>query len=853
MQKFQSSQKIFFLYSALLALCAILVLASLLKSPSEPGNAVFWGLSFARLILAFSLVSAFLFFSWLTLKSAKDQAWAEKIFEEWFGGGRFSRVTSWLGCISFGLGWIGIFVPKYYAQELENYWIRLQPVILFILLTGAATLVMVYASRKKFPVNFKILRGGVILFLACTLALAFMLYSQFGIFSNEDFWYGTGIPILALQLAGAVIGGVLFLRIEKIWGSKYFDLVIFFLIFIVTAFLWAREPLHKSFLFVGPYPPNQALYPFSDAVAFDTGSQFALIGQKLFFYNTYFFERPLYLSFLVYLHTFFGQNYETLMAVQAGIFAIFPALIYLIGRSFNLRSVGFAAGLIAMLRGINAIAASNMIDMANPKMILTDFPAAIGVALVILVTCEWLKAPDKNRHYALWLGGALGFTLMLRTNALMLLVLIPLYTFFKLTPDWKKWLFHSFLIFFAVIAITLPWELRNRSLGGQMYGPIITKFKNVIDQRYKAPPTPPTDSTLQPPVLQSTRLISILYQGTDPVQDFPECSSMACFVPAHFLHNIVTSLLILPTSPVMDNLRHTIGNNSYWDPLWDGAFAPWALFFFILNLFIVILGITLAWDRDGFRGLTPLAVFMFYNVSNAFARTSGGRYIVPMDWIITIYFVLGVFQVIFWFVNTVGIDWKFNPPDETESAVSKKFTPASLSKSIVVVMALLGFGALIPFSETLHLQRYQSLSVEQTLAQNEQALDAAGLNATSIKAFLQSQDAKIIVGRALYPRYYKKDQGEPLFYPTLKMPFPRTTFTLIGPDGEHGVILPGGVPQHFPHAADVLVIGCQGTNYLDALAVIVLDENRSVYVRAPRSELQCPLQQPVCDNNTNCK
>jgi hypothetical protein len=244
---------------------------------------------------------------------------------------------------------------------------------------------------------------------------------------------------------------------------------------------------------------------------------------------------------------------------------------------------------------------------------------------------------------------------------------------------------------------------------------------------------------------------------------------------------------------------------------------------------------------------------MFYNVSNAFARTSGGRYIVPMDWIITIYFVLGVFQVIFWFVNTLGIDWKFDPKDETESVIGNTFTPAALSKSIVVIMALLGFGTLIPLSEALHLPRYANFSVEQTLTQNEQALDTAGLNAASIKTFLQSQDATILVGRALYPRYYKKNQGEPLFYPTLKLPFPRTTFTLIGPDGEHGVILPGDVPQHFPHAADVIVIGCQGANYLDALAIIVLDENRSVYVRAPQSELQCQLQQPVCDNNTNCK
>jgi hypothetical protein len=94
----------------------------------------------------------------------------------------------------------------------------------------------------------------------------------------------------------------------------------------------------------------------------------------------------------------FGQDYELLMAIQAGLFAIFPVLIYLIGKSLNARTIGIVSAMVAMLRGINAIAASNTIDMANPKMILTDFPTAIGVALLILMICEWQINPIKNIH-----------------------------------------------------------------------------------------------------------------------------------------------------------------------------------------------------------------------------------------------------------------------------------------------------------------------------------------------------------------------------------------------------------------------------------------------------------------------
>jgi len=76
---------------------------------------------------------------------------------------------------------------------------------------------------------------------------------------------------------------------------------------------------------------------------------------------------------------------------------------------------------------------------------------------------------------------------------------------------------------------------------------------------------------------------------------------------------------------------------------------------------------------------------------------------------------------------------------------------------------------------------------------------------------------------------------------------------VAGPTGQHSVILPGDDFRYFPHASDVLVLGCNNQNYVDAFAVIILDENGTLYTRQPVSELQCPLQQPVCNNNLVCK
>jgi hypothetical protein len=399
-------------------------------------------------------------------------------------------------------------------------------------------------------------------------------------------------------------------------------------------------------MFTGPRAPNQVPYPFADAATFDAASQFSLIGQGIFIYNTPFFERSLYLSFLVYLHSLFGQNYETLMMAQAAVFAIFSPLMYLIGRSLNMRAVGFAAAIVATLRGINSIAASNMIDLAGPKIILTDFPAAIGVALIVLFTCEWLKRPEKKWHFAVWVGGAIGMTLMLRTNALLFLVFIPLYALLRLAPRWKTWLVSSALILLGIIAITIPWEFRNLARGGVMYGPIVTKIQDVIRTRYSPAlelnGASPQEKGFSLLTFKQTEAISSLYRD---VSFFPDasCDTIVCFAPKHFLHNLITSILILPTSPVLDDLRHTVKeSHPFWRADWNGNFTPSSFLFVALNIFFIMLGISVAWKQKRLAGLAPLAVFLIYNLSNALARTSGGRYIVPMDWIVPLYFMMGI-------------------------------------------------------------------------------------------------------------------------------------------------------------------------------------------------------------------
>jgi hypothetical protein len=598
------------------------------------------------------------------------------------------------------------------------------------------------------------------------------------------------------------------------------------------------------------------LYPFADSALFDRASQFPLIGQKIVAFNTLFFERPLYLSFLVYLHVLFGQDYKLLMAIQAGVFAFFPVLIYLIGRSLDVRSVGLASAIVVLLRGLNSIAASNLIDTASPKMILTDFPTAMGLALVSLLTCEWLKEPERRRHYPLWIGGSIGLTVMLRTNGLMLLPAIPFVSFFVLRRNWRQWVFTSLMILLGVIAVTLPWEIRNQSLGGRMYGPIVTKFQNVIQQRYPSRAEPssqvPSGYAFSSFHLESTALLSILYQQDGGPSDLP-CNTVPCFATNHFLHNTLTSVLIFPTLPFLDDLRYLIKDRQpYWQVDWDGSLPGAALFILSLNLFLITMGIARAWREKRIPGLVPLAMFIAYNMSNALARTSGGRYLVPADWILILYYLLGVFHVITWGANALGFSWNLFATDP-EPAISGRQNLGT--KVLGACAVLLVLGSLLPLSEMLYLPRYQDLDPQETLAENRPLIEQAGMQLPQLETFLQSPGSELLIGRALYPRSYKMDQGEFVgaFFPYDTLGFPRTAFMLIGPAGERGVVLPGDIPEYLPHTSDVLVLGCQGATNFDALMVIVLNGNKVAYSRQPEAPLQCPVPQPVCDNNSVCQ
>jgi hypothetical protein len=261
-------------------------------------------------------------------------------------------------------------------------------------------------------------------------------------------------------------------------------------------------------------------------------------------------------------------------------------------------------------------------------------------------------------------------------------------------------------------------------------------------------------------------------------------------------------------------------------------------------------------------------VFLFYNLANAFARTSGGRYIVPADWVVYFYYAIGLVEIIRFCISILG----FHGNSFFESSVDYRpdvgNAKSNWGRAVLVISPFFLVVAMLPIIEFASPGE-RPPETRDSLIEKLDAnsfFEKSGLSRQEVDSFLASPDALLISGRGLYPRYYSYEEGEPILpdqiTPYTTREFPRLVFTLLLPNTDKPVLLPIDKSKlHFPDAAEVIVGGCQVgqstilasyLNYVDAAFIVILDDPTTVYVRVPEAPLVCPLREPVCDDNHNC-
>ncbi len=819
---------------------------NLIAIETDSKNAVIFGFSLARLILIF-LVAAFFLSSSLLLVYISTSRLHSKIITNALD--EISRRQSfgfvvWLFLAVLFCGIAFLLTPP---QRIgEAIFERLFPIVLLgVILPAQALLFHLIWLEKK--LNFQFLFQWKTAYFTAGITLAIMLFSwllinvsQIGIVPEKTGWAPPGTPILPQQAFLALGIGFFFYLISKHWrwltNLKRTDLALGVALWLLASFLWFNEPLRDwSYFTAQPTPPNFEIYPYSDAALYDTFAQNYIIGASV---QYGIIHRPGYAVFLAFLHAVVGQEYNSVIFAQILFLALGPVALYFLVSQLGGRPAGVVAALLLIFREKNAIALTNVIEVSHSKLFMSDVPTMILTIVFAYCLIHWLKNEENKLYVGIITGAFLGLAALIRSQSLIIIPIVFLCVFIAKRKTLQAAFIQTAMFLLGVIMIILPWTLRNYQISGRMAIEYQDAYTTVIASGYTDNPAEieklPNETVQQ----YDSRMFSMIlnYILENPFE-------VARFYAAYFVHNEISSIVYLPMTLNFLDARAYVRELNMWG--WNPPFAspaPKILPLFFITLGVVALGIGVAYQRAKWIGLLPLLIHLGYNLSVVPFKTSGWRFILPVDWALNLYFSVGLMHL------TLMIFSLFNDAAKPIGYTKPASAPLSYQKTIPTLSVFLIVGLALPLVEKAIPQKYPALSSNE-LVQTYFAEDIALENGEAITSsdlirFLEAEpNSAILYGRALYPSFYKSGEywGDDDSYPPDMRNISRLQFLLIGPAQRQIYIPVETSPNFFPHSADVLVVGCKTkTGGIQAL-IVKINDKHFVYA-APWLGLSCASQ-----------
>ena len=661
----------------------------------------------------------------------------------------------------------------------------------------------------------------------------FVAFTRIGITPDVAYWNEAGVPILGLQVLFSLVVSLVagfgisrFMSVEPKTNRKgrILNVVIPLAIWVLAAGVWLAEPQIQSFNAPRPSPPTYEYYPFSDATSYDLGSQYVLIGQGI--NNNLLTDKPLYMLFLAMLHAVGGQSVRVVSSLQVLVLALFPVMLYLLGKEMHNQEAGFLIALLGIFKERNAIAAVLDIQVSHVKLMMTEMPAALLISVATLLMVRWAKRDASySRSLPFWAGGLIGAAVLMRANAFTLLPLAMLIPFLLRGRTWRRAFLSAGSVLIAFSLVVLPWLLTNRDLKGRTY--LQVKLENVLE-RYQQ--SLPGGSGWSPTRKGETSPVQIAMLSKSPGMitidqtSIEEETSPLDFLPSHFFHNQISALFTLPMTLSFQDLGQTLETH-IWEKNWNGDLTNQNALMLFLNLCLLGLGLSLAWKHWRLGGLIPALVEVLYFLANSLARTSGSRYLVPADWVLCFYYALGLIQFTEWLVALVARRRQLitlTLPNPMPNAAGQYW--------ITPVISLFILGMLMPLSGVLIPHRYPVLSKRQAYRtfRSEVSLTDLGFTQNKISEFLKNPDSIILQGRLLYPRYFLANEGLCTKCFIMDAAFgnrsyPRLTFVVLGPLSAGVIVQMDALPENFRRldlskAPDIWVVGCR--NHEEVIGMI---------------------------------
>lgn len=835
----------------------------LLHEPSEAQAAIFWGFSLPRLLILLAIALVLLTSVFLFLGSLREDFWTSRIGKALHGAFMGKWLAGLLLVLSLVL-YFSLFMTDQKLGSLASYRARLYPLLVWFeaLVIQFLTTIFVLRARETafFHVHREIFSKTLLVFALLGLLVLFIAVTKVGLTPDVVYWQEAGVPLLIEQVLLAWGGGVVvYVLLDRmishaqkptfLWLKRLnLNLILAIAIWGIASAVWLLQPYRYSYNFLEPKAPNFQSYPFGDSIYYDIQAQYYLIGVPL---PSHFWVKPLYTFFLVLLHVLAGQDFDRLVTLQVLTLAVIPAFVYLLVSAIGNRPAALVAAMLIILRERNAIALSNIIQVTNSRLLMSDVFSMGLMVLLVLFLVKWMKRQASYLIASLATGGTLGLLVLTRGHPIVLLpfvIFIVLFVYFKERPS--SWVKEVILLCLGLLLPLAPWFWRNYQQTGRLtlQDPPVTYMGQMANLYSENPSV--GHGNLMPGESVDDFQARIQQQMLNYVLQHP--ADVLRFISAHYFHNLIFSYIYLPQSFHILGLRSYVRDLPFWES-WLGYLSGESQILLLLNLAILSLGFVILWKKEGLLAFAPLILALGYNLSVAVSRLSGWRFIIPFDWIVALYYSVGLTQLaVFGYSLVVGRSERIqtSPPDDATMTSRWNWQPIAVSLALLMI----GFG--VTNGHELFSFRYPEKTQGELLGVYLHALDKMpeGLSEDALRDFLNQDEAVIAYGRALYPSYLSAKEGAwNIFWPVFKQkPFERIAFHMIGPE-DLGVLLPvDNIPDPasitFPDGADVVVIGCREktdyVDYIDALAVAVGMPPEVVYVRSPLPHIICPFSEP---------
>ena len=876
-------QRILSFLSILITVCCTIFLIGI---PSEEKSTFLFGYSAKRLALfVFFLIMGFCQIYLVCLqKDHRARLWIDKLNQQI----RSNKIWSFMLGMALIVSWYYTFLPGRNFQGNQAVFERLKPVIVWIFLQ-----VLIWFSQwieipwkgifKSSPQK-KDLVPSIIFILIASVIWITIAQTNTGL-EGDIFWDSLGVPITITQVVATVYLLAIFRSTigEKFGTSKHIDTILFLVLWIAAASLWMAAPQQTSTFNPGPFLPNGEFYPNSDAETYDACAYTAMQGQPYCAFTGNAVSKPLYTVFLFFLHLLSGNNYEVLINLQVIFIALLPALVYLIGRELHSRSTGLLAAILVIVKINNSIVHSLSIwTVSHPKFMMSEPFLSVFMALLCYFMIKWYRDPQGKRLYLYLSAAILGLSTLIRDNVWALLPVFMLVIFFRSKGSFWQKFFHFIQFGLVCLLIIVPWAARNISLGltpvtawsslqhvifENRYG-IDTDEQSyeILDPHQYSTALDPAEESLlsfsNEKTSNEVAVHAVAWHSTTPSdhveESYPNAfssgslfstgfNSIISSTANHLLHNFLAIFLSLPmtlNTGDVEDLVSTTWQISPWTRTWDGTLDIQAFFLIAINLVIVSLGI-LAFKKKGKEEyLIPVLILLTYLVGVAFAKTSGGRYIVPVDWVVPLFYASGLVFLL----NAI------QPPDDADEIKDSKEEHQLRNRdqtqkpAVFLLLFLVLVSILLPLSEKI----YPRMNYPKTFTEFSDSIAAEGntvpslpISSLQVEEFLTQENAVFLSGQALYPKVLDpQDDSATEFFPAqVAQPY-SLAFTLLSGKQKNYIYIPINSTQvTFTHGITISILGCRINDELIKAKAVFLNDGEFSFLVHELDTLTCEEQE----------